>query len=278
MKIYAFADESGAMIDHQIEALKRNGLDGLEVRNVDGTNVADITLDKAREVRQKLDDAGLSTWSIGSPIGKVQLENLDFAAYLDKFRHVLDIAHIMGAGNIRMFSFHLPKDSDPANHKNQVIDYIGQFLTAAEGSGVDVCHENESGIFGDIPSRCLQLHQALPGLKGIFDPANYIQQRQDTWAGWQMLAPYIKYMHIKDASADGKVVPAGYGVGNLAQILTEFTKNGGNAVTLEPHLTVFDGLAKLEEHGDMSKIGGGFVYPSADDAFDAACNALRKLL
>ena len=30
MKIYAFADESGAMIDHQIEALKRNGLDGLE--------------------------------------------------------------------------------------------------------------------------------------------------------------------------------------------------------------------------------------------------------
>ena len=277
MKIYAFADESGAMIDHQIESLKRNGLDGLEVRNVDGTNVADITLDKAREVRRKLDDAGLVTWSIGSPIGKVQIENLDFAAYLDKFRHVLDIAHIMGAGNIRMFSFHLPKGSDPADYKNQVIDYIGQFLTAAEGSGVDVCHENESGIFGDIPSRCLQLHQALPGLKGIFDPANYIQQRQDTWEGWQMLAPYIKYMHIKDATADGKIVPSGEGVGNIARILAEFTKNGGNAVTLEPHLTVFDGLAKLEEHGDMSKIRN-FVYPSADDAFDAACNALKNLL
>ena len=277
MKIYAFADESGAMIDHQIKALQRNGLAGIELRNVDGTNVADITLDKAREVRQKLDDAGLVTWSIGSPIGKVQLENLDFAAYLDKFHHVLDIAHVMGAGNIRMFSFHLPQGADPADYKNQVIDYIGQFLTAAEGSGVDVCHENESGIFGDIPSRCLQLHQALPGLKGIFDPANYIQQKQDTWAGWQRLCPYIKYLHIKDAMPDGKVVPSGKGVGNVARILADFIKNGGSAVTLEPHLTVFDGLAQLEAHGDMGKIGS-FVYPSADDAFDAACNALKNLL
>ena len=277
MKIYAFADESGAMIDHQIKALQRNGLAGIELRNVDGTNVADITLDKAREVRQKLDDAGLVTWSIGSPIGKVQLENLDFAAYLDKFHHVLDIAHVMGAGNIRMFSFHLPQGADPADYKNQVIDYIGQFLTAAEGSGVDVCHENESGIFGDIPTRCLQLHQALPGLKGIFDPANYIQQKQDTWAGWQMLFPYIKYLHIKDAMPDGKVVPSGKGVGNVARILADFIKNGGSAVTLEPHLTVFDGLAQLEAHGDMGKIGS-FVYPSADDAFDAACNALKNLL
>ena len=277
MKIYAFADESGAMIDHQIKALQRNAQAGIELRNVAGTNVADITLDKAREVRQKLDDAGLVTWSIGSPIGKVQLENLDFAAYLDKFRHVLDIAHVMGAGNIRMFSFHLPQGADPADYKNQVIDYIGQFLTAAEGSGVDVCHENESGIFGDIPSRCLQLHQALPGLKGIFDPANYIQQKQDTWAGWQMLFPYIKYLHIKDAMPDGKVVPSGKGVGNVARILADFIKNGGSAVTLEPHLTVFDGLAQLEAHGDMGKIGS-FVYPSADDAFDAACNALKNLL
>ena len=176
-----------------------------------------------------------------------------------------------------MFSFHLPQGADPADYKNQVIDYIGQFLTAAEGSGVDVCHENESGIFGDIPTRCLQLHQALPGLKGIFDPANYIQQKQDTWAGWQMLFPYIKYLHIKDALADGKVVPSGNGVGNVARILADFIKNGGSAVTLEPHLTVFDGLAQLEAHGDMSKIGS-FVYPSADDAFDAACNALKNLL
>ena len=277
MKIYAFADESGAMIDHQIVAMKRNGLSGLEIRNVDGTNIANITLDKASEVRKKLDDAGLVTWSIGSPIGKVHLEGLDLAAYLDKFRHVLDIAHILGAGNIRMFSFHLPQGKDPALYKNQVIDHIGQLLAVAEGSGVDLCHENEKGIFGDVASRCLELHQALPGLKGVFDPANYIQCGQDTWEGWQMLSPYIKYLHIKDAMADGKVVPSGHGIGNVGKIVASFVQAGGQAVSIEPHLTVFDGLAKLEENGDMSKIGK-YVYASADDAFDAACNALKKLI
>ena len=277
MKIYAFADESGGMIDHQIESMKRNGLSGLEIRNVDGTNISDISLEKAKEVRRKLDDAGLSTWSIGSPICKIHIEKDDFAAHLDKFRHTIDLAHILGAENIRMFSFFLPQDKDPAIFKNEVIDRIGQFLAIAEGSGVDLCHENEKGIYGDIAPRCLELHQAFPTLKGVFDPANYIQCGQDTWEGWQMLAPYIKYLHIKDALADGSIVPSGHGIGNVQKIVAAFAQQGGSALSVEPHLTVFDGLAKLEENGDVSKIGK-FVFASADEAFDAACNALKNLL
>lgn len=277
MKIYAFADEASGMIDQQIVAMKRNGLSGLEIRNVDGTNVAAITPDKAKEVRRKLDDAGLSTWSIGSPIGKIHIEKDDFAAHLEAFRNVIDVAHILGAENIRMFSFFLPQDKDPAIYKNEVIDRIGQFLTIADGSGVDLCHENEKGIYGETAPRCLELHQALPGLKGVFDPANYVQAGQDTWDGWLMLAPYIKYLHIKDALATGHVVPSGHGVGNLEKIVAAFTAQGGRAVSIEPHLTVFDGLSKLEENGDVSKIGT-YVYASADEAFDAACNALKNLL
>lgn len=277
MRIYAFADESGAMIDHQIESMKRNDLAGLEIRNVDGTNISDISLDKAREVRRKLDDAGLATWSIGSPIGKIHIEKDDFAAHLDKFRHTIDLAHVLGADNIRMFSFFLPQDKDPAIYKNEVIDRIGQFLAAAEGSGVELCHENEKGIYGDIAPRCLELHQTFPQLKGIFDPANYVQCGQDTWAGWQMLYPYIKYLHIKDALADGSIVPSGHGIGNVGKIVAAFREMGGQALSVEPHLTVFEGLAQLEENGDISKIGN-FVYQSADAAFDAACNALKNLL
>ena len=236
-----------------------------------------VTLDKAREVRQKLDDAGLVTWSIGSPIGKIHIEKDDFAAHLEKFRHTIDLAHVLGAENIRMFSFYLPQDKDPAIYKNEVIDRIGQFLSVADGSGVDLCHENEKGIYGDIAPRCLELHQALPGLKGVFDPANYVQCGQDTWEGWQLLAPYIKYLHIKDALADGSIVPSGHGIGNVQKIVAAFAAQGGQDLSVEPHLAVFDGLAKLEENGDISKIGN-FVYPSADDAFDAACSALKNLL
>ena len=53
---FTLINTSGAMIDHQIESLKRNNLAGLELRNVDGTNGADITLDKVDYKFVKQDD------------------------------------------------------------------------------------------------------------------------------------------------------------------------------------------------------------------------------
>lgn len=44
LRIFAFADEASSQIDGQIAALRRNGLQGLEIRNVDGQNVSDISL------------------------------------------------------------------------------------------------------------------------------------------------------------------------------------------------------------------------------------------
>ena len=91
MRIYAFADEASPAIDGQIAAMRRNGLNGLEIRGVDGENVSTISLEKAKEVRRKLDDAGLCTWSIGSPIGKIDIETGDFAAHLGRHFQSADI-------------------------------------------------------------------------------------------------------------------------------------------------------------------------------------------
>ena len=275
IKIYAFADEASPKVDKQIIALQRNGLSGLELRNVDGKNISDISCAKAKKIKLKLDDAGLVAWSIGSPIGKISI-NDDFAQHLDKFKHTLEIANILEAKNIRLFSFYI-KDKNFELYKNEVIHRLGKFCETAESSGICICHENEKGIYGDIPERCLELHQALPSLKGIFDPANFVQCGVDTLKAWNMLKSYIHYMHIKDAKADGMVVPAGNGDGNVKDIVAEYIAQGGSAFTIEPHLTIFEGLKSLEQKGGTSGIGE-FNYPDADTAFDAASNAFKKLL
>ena len=79
MRIYAFADEASGQVDGQIAAMRRNGLKGLEIRGVDGQSIADISLEKAREVKRKMDDAGLMVWSMGSPIGKISIADEDFS-------------------------------------------------------------------------------------------------------------------------------------------------------------------------------------------------------
>lgn len=277
LRIYAFADEASAAIDGQIDAMRRNALSGLEIRNVDGVNVSDISIEKAREVRSKLDDCGLEVWSIGSPIGKIDIVKDDFAAHLDKLRHTIEVADALNAKNIRLFSFYIPKDEDPANYRAEVIDRMGAMLDAAKDSGIDLCHENEKGIYGDVAPRCAELLRTFPTLKAVFDPANFIQCGQETLQAWQALKPYVKYMHIKDALKDGSVVPAGKGIGHVAQILLDYRKSGGSVVTLEPHLKVFEGLAALEQPEGES-IVGTYYYESNDAAFDAACAALNELL
>lgn len=85
----------------------------------------------------------------------------------------------------------------------------------------------------------------------MFDPANFVQCGQDTIEAWDMLSGYVEYLHIKDALPDGSVVPAGKGAGNLRYILENYR---GSMLTVEPHLSVFEGFDRLES-SEKTKIG-----------------------
>ena len=278
-QIFAFADEASPMIDNQIKAMLRNGLQALEIRSVDGENVSGITIAKAKEVYQKINDAGLSVWSIGSPIGKIDIIKDSFSEHLDVLKRTIDIAREMKCGNIRMFSFYLPKDQEPGFFKNEVMDRLHQMAEMTAGSGVQLCHENEKGIYGDNAVRCCEILSEVPEIAGVFDPANFVQCGQDTLEAWKLLKNHIKYLHIKDAMfADGSVVPAGKGEGNVPAIVKAYMEMGGVCMTVEPHLKVFGGLKALEREGEETRMGSRFVFETNDEAFDAACAALRAIL
>ena len=86
----------------------------------------------------------------------------------------------------------------------------------------------------------------------------------------------MKYAHIKDAKADGKVVPPGSGIGHLPELLPRFSAKGIEVLTLEPHLKSFVGLAALEG-GDTQHVGGSF-FANNREAFDYAVNTLKNLI
>ena len=154
---------------------------------------------------------------------------------------------------------------------------MGEMLYKAKDAGVTLCHENEKGIYGDTAGRCAEILRLYPDIKAVFDPANFVQCGQDTWEAWELLKPYIRYLHIKDALSDGSVVPAGKGVGRIKKILDAYRAMGGSVVTIEPHLKVFSGLAELERDGEHSNVGL-YSFESSDAAFDAACAALKEVM
>ena len=134
----------------------------------------------------------------------------------------------------------------------------------------------EKGIYGDNAPRCLELIKQFYGdaFRCTFDFANFVQCRQDTLAAYEMLKPYITYVHIKDAkTADGTVVPAGTGDGNVNRILTALDQMGYNGfLSLEPHLANFAGLGSLEKDTAVR------VENDTEKAFCVAYRALEKIL
>ncbi len=270
-RVSAFADEVSGSIANQITAMRENNISYLEIRCVDGENISDISVQKAKEVRSQLDNSGISVWSLGSPYGKIGISE-DFEPHLDKFKHGLELADILGTKHIRLFSFYVPSE-EVERYTDVVLSRLDKFQSAAKGSTIILCHENEKGIFGDTVSRCEIIHKEFPEIKAVFDPANFIQCGQDTKVAWELLSPYIEYMHIKDALPDGSVVPAGKGVGNIPFLLERYT---GKILTIEPHLTVFEGFEMLEAKQKTNI--GEYCYPSSRAAFDAAVNALKEII
>lgn len=273
----AFADEIDMNLDKQMEVLKEHDISYIEMRGVNGKCIVDYSLDEVRILKNKLDRNGFKLSSIGSPIGKIGITD-DFGPHLDLFKHTIEIAKIMECKYIRMFSFFIPEGEKPEKYRDEVMCRWSEFVKAAEGSGLILLHENEKGIYGDTDERCLDILKTLncSYVKAIFDPANFVQCNVKTYPeAYELLKDYVVYMHIKDAVySDGHVEPAGYGDGKVKEILTELHNKGYEGfLSIEPHLGLFEGFAKLELDDNHKNLPEG-----GPKLFAVAAKALKNMI
>ena len=275
----AFADEAGGGLLSQLQALKENGFTHIELRGLDEGNISYFSAEQAKRVKEILDENGIGVSAVGSCFGKINIKD-SFEEHFEAFKKCVENACILGTPNIRMFSFYISEGENPADWSDEVFSRVEKMCDYSLKSGIWCCHENEKGIYGDTEERCFELLSTLQGkMKGIFDPANFIQCGVDILPAYEKLSPYIEYMHIKDCRrSDGFVVPCGKGDGNIEELLRRFNKkDGAHFLTLEPHLKVFKGLEALEENGGADSVKEEFEYPSNRDAFNAAAEAFKAI-
>lgn len=273
----AFADEIDPDLKIQMDVLEQHGIKYIELRGVYGKSIVQYTLEGIKDLKKKIFERGFGISAIGSPIGKIGIQD-DFAPHLELFRHTIEIAKIMETNYIRMFSFYIPEEEEPGKFRDEVISRWNKFVDEAEGTGITLLHENEKGIYGDTPERCLDLFETLDCdyVKAVYDPANFIQCDVETYPhAFDMLKEYIEYMHIKDALyKDHSVVPAGYGDGRVYDILAALYQNDFEGfLSLEPHLGNFVGFSQLEQG-----IVDADLPEGGPKQFSAAANALKKII
>ncbi len=269
IKLCAFADEYNDDLDKQIEGLKLNNIDYIELRTVNGTNIADLTNKQALDTYEKLSKSNIKVWSIGSPLGKVDID-CDFDEYKKVIERVCVIANIMHCDKIRMFSFFNAYDK-----RNIVFSYLQEMVNIGKKYNISMCHENEKDVFGDSVDRVLEIQANVKGLKYVYDSANFVQCKQDADYAIEKLFDSITYFHIKDVIASSEqLVPAGYGDGKIEKFLSKIDTNKDVVLTLEPHLAEFQAYKKI----DTSVMKHKFNFNSHEEAFNFAAKSLKEIL
>lgn len=269
----AFADEYDTDFETQLTALRQFGIENIELRFVNGINVADLTDAQVAEVKEMLKRFGIRVSAIGSPIGKISLDG-DMKTHFEKAKRVFCTANTLGAKNIRCFSFYPPANKPIGDCRHEVIARMTQLLDLADRYSVTLCHENEAGIYGESPENCLDLLQHFDGrLKAVFDMGNFVLDGYDPVKAMALLQPYIAYFHIKDALYAGAIVPAGKGEACIRQILQNYPARQ-TVVTLEPHLQTFSGLNALVG----KTFENPYQYPDQRAAFSDAAACIRGVL
>ncbi|MGQ9631729.1 MAG: sugar phosphate isomerase/epimerase family protein [bacterium] len=266
VKLSAFADEIATDLKEQMDVLEREGVKFIELRGVWGKNVLDLTDEELNKIKGMLEERGFGISSIGSPIGKVGIED-DFEAHLVRFRRALEIAKSLNSKYIRIFSFYIPRGKDPADYRGEVMRRMKAMADIAGKEGIMLLHENEKEIYGDTGARCKDILDTVnsPNLRAVFDPANFVQVGVRPYEEcYPLLKDYIEYMHIKDALlGSGRVVPAGKGDGKLVEIFRELKGRG------------YDGFASLEPHLAIAGRSSGFT---GAELFKTAIDAFREVL
>lgn len=271
-----FGDEIADPLDTQMAVMGRLGIRHIELRGIDGRNISQFTPDEAPALRARLEARGFSASALGSPIGKIGIDD-PFDDHLAMMRRMLDVAEAIGCPYLRIFSFFLPEGDDPELYRDKVMRRMEALVEAARGRGVRLVHENEKHIYGDTPERVDDLLRAFDGALGLtYDPSNFVQCDVDNKQAFMLLRDRIEYMHIKDSvyterkggrdhgfeGVSDAHRPAGEGDGNVMWILTELNRmNYRGFLSIEPHLTNNDG-----------------VPGSGEDKFVAAYEALHGLL
>ena len=286
--ISGFADEICDDFETQLQVVSKLGMKYICVRSVsiDGVrkSIADTTVEEARDVLLPLmNKYGIKVSSIGSPIGKIKCGDEEaFAQQCTQLDTLCQIANLFGAKYIRIFSFYPPeKGEDPTPYKDEVLAKMTKFIEICDKYSVIPVHENEKGIYGDIGPRCLELLEYFKNtsLRAAYDFANFVQCGDDPVKAYELVKPYIDYIHIKDADAKtGKNVLCGTGDGHIKELLTDAFASGYNGfLTMEPHLHIFSSLKSLEQ-GDAAEVIAKNSFADGATAYGAQYKALCEIL
>ncbi len=254
-RVGILTDEVSGDFAEAVAWAAQQGLRHVEVRTVNGRNVAEVDDAQVREVRKIVEGHGLFVSAVASPLFKCALDpsrpvasgdrfgqaEESVEAHFKKLDRVIAIAKLLGTRRIRIFSFW--REQDPARHSDEVVRYLKRAGEVAQKQDILLLLENEPSCNGGFANEVAELVRAIgsPAVRGLWDPGNEAYAGGEAFpAGYQQMKDVLAHVHLKDAyiRPDGtaRCVPLGSGNVPFIPQLKALAADG------------YDGLFTIETH------------------------------
>lgn len=292
----------------QLAVCSALGLHYFSIRfvNLDGRiqNVMQLSDADVSQCKEWIANYGLEICSLGSPIGKVKLCDINdgtqnryvpLPQYLEKdVRRACELCQLFGTRLLRAFSFYPPRGASVPEYLPQAVDYLGKIADVCQSQDLILGIEMEANLTGRSGETLAEIYQQLahPAVALIFDGANLSAQGYNAshvLQAYHAVKPGLGWMHVKDyrcpaaANVDAPVdeeslsafVPVGAGDAAYPAIFKDLAENGAAVAQRVESLGLPGLFLDLEPH---LRGGGQFGGDSGADGFGIALRALLKLL
>ena len=315
--ISGFGDEAAVtkLGIEQVSVFAALGLDYYSLRFVDlGNGIKNVMQLNKREVRSLTrlnQDYGLNVATIGSPIGKIKLKDVNDGTknpyiapkkYLtEDVARAIEMAHAFDTKLLRGFSFYHPQTAPPEDYLTAAIDRVGAIAEACGKSDVIFGLEVEANLVGQTGKLLAKMYKKIkhPNLMLIFDGANLSAQgmtTEEVFEEYRAMRNGIGWIHIKDYRTNPSLkqhpqknkatapvnedaltdfVPADIGDSGHEAILRDFRDYLPALEKKLKRMGVPGVFLDLEPH---LKKGGQFGGFSGPDGMGVALRALNSLL
>ena len=287
-----FADEASQDLNLQIAATKELGWKFIESRNINGTNIHNLTDEQFEQAYATLSSSGVQINCFGSAIANWAKDITKAEeSSLEETKRAIVRMNRLGTKLIRIMSYAVIPELPP---EKQMLDkrveklkkIVGLFLE----NGITPVHENCMNYGGMGASYTLELMDRLPGMKLVFDTGNPIftddrdqprpYPKQSAWNFYKQVRDHISYVHIKDGRYDfeNKVCLYSFpeeGDGDVRKIVKDLLMNGyQGGFSMEPHMsTVFH-----DKSSEKIKVDGYTNYIEYGKRFVKMVDGINKEL
>lgn len=263
-RLSVLSDEISGDFTVALDWLVAQGLKYVEVRMVDGKNVAALSDAEIDRAKAEIDKRGLKVSAIASPLFKCMLDpsrpvptgdtfgakEEPVEAHLAKVPRAIEVAKKLGTDKIRIFSFW--REKDPAAHFDEIAGHLKKAAEMAAKEGVFLLLENETACNGGYAAEVADLARRVgnpKGLRVLWDPGNETYGGKSPYPeGYAHVKGTFEHVHLKDAVVDPdgtpRCLPIGEGRAPLGPQIAALEKDGYRGLyTLETRYTPEGGTA-----------------------------------